>query len=176
MATHSSVLAWRFPGTGECGGLLSVGSHRVEHYWSDLAVAAYILSNYAFSSVPPICLVIWHYVVCCCLGAKSHPTLQPHELQPPSFSVLYYLPELAQTHVHWVSMPSGYLIFCHSLLLLPSIFPHIRVFSNELALHIRWPEYWSFSISPSNEYSGLSSFKIDWFDSFAVAGTLKSFL
>ena len=74
------------------------------------------------------------------------------------------------------SMPSNHLILCHLLLLLPSIFPSIRVFSNELALCIRWPEYWSFSvsISPSNEYSGLISFRIDRFDYLAVQGTLKS--
>ena len=73
-------------------------------------------------------------------------------------------------------MPSNHLILCCSLLLLPSIFPSIRVFSNESALRIRWPEYWSFSISPSSEYSGLISFWIDWFDLLAVQGTLKSFL
>ena len=75
-------------------------------------------------------------------------------------------------------MPSNHLILCRPLLLLPSIFPSIRVFSNESALHIRWPKYWSFSfnISPSNEYSGFISFRIDWFDLFAVQGTLKSFL
>ena len=75
-------------------------------------------------------------------------------------------------------MPSKHLIFCHPLLLLPSIFPSIRVFSKESVLHIRWPKYWSFSfsISPSNEYSGLISFKIDWFDLLAVEGTLKSLL
>ena len=75
-------------------------------------------------------------------------------------------------------MPSSHLIFCCPLLLLPSIFPRIRVFSNELALHIRWPKYcsFSFSIVPSNEYSGLISFKIDWFDLLAVQGTLKSIL
>ena len=74
-------------------------------------------------------------------------------------------------------MPSNHLILCHPLLLLPSIFPSIRVFSNELALHIRWPKYWSFSfsISPSNEYSGLISFRMD-LDLLAVQGTLKSFL
>ena len=71
-------------------------------------------------------------------------------------------------------MPSNYLILCHTLLLLLSIFLSIRVFSNETALHIRWPEYWSFTISPSNEYSGLISFRIDWFDPLAVQGTLKS--
>ena len=75
-------------------------------------------------------------------------------------------------------MPSSHLIFCFPLLLLPSIFPSIRAFSSESVLHIRWPEYWSFSfsISPSNEYSGLISFRIDWFDLLAVQGTLKSLL
>ena len=75
-------------------------------------------------------------------------------------------------------MPSNHLILCHPLLLLPSIFPSIRGFSRESALHIRWPNYWSFSfsISPSNEYSGLISFRIDWFDLLAVQGTLKSLL
>ena len=75
-------------------------------------------------------------------------------------------------------MPSNHLILCCPLLLLPSIFSSIRVFSNELALHITWPEYlsFSFSISSSNEYSGLISFRMDWFDLFAVQGTLKSLL
>ena len=73
-------------------------------------------------------------------------------------------------------MPSNHLVLCHPLLLLPSIFPSIRVFSNESALHIRWPKYWSFSISPSNEHSGLISFRRDWFDLLAVQGTLKSLL
>ena len=75
-------------------------------------------------------------------------------------------------------MPSNHLILCHPLLLPPSIFPSIRVFSNESALHIRWPKYWSFdfSISPSNEYSGLISFRMDWLDLLAVQDTLKSLL
>ena len=75
-------------------------------------------------------------------------------------------------------MPSNHLILCHPLLLLPSIFPSIRVFSNESVLHIRWPKHWnfSFSITPSNQYSGLISFKVDWFDLLAVQGTLKSLL
>ena len=95
----------------------------------------------------------------------------------PGFPVLHHLPELAQTHVHWVGdviQPSRPV----ALLLLPSIFPGIRVSSNESALRIRWPKCWSFSlsISPSNEYSGLISFRIDWFDLLAVQGTLKSLL
>ena len=73
-------------------------------------------------------------------------------------------------------MPSNHLILCHPLLLLPSFFPSIKVFSNELALYIRWLKYWSFSFSLSNEYSGLISFRIDWFDLLAVQGTLKSLL
>ena len=75
-------------------------------------------------------------------------------------------------------MPSNHLILCHSLLLLPSIFPSIRDFSSESVLCIRWPKHWtfSFSIGPSNEYSGLSSFRIDWFDLLSVQGTLKSLL
>ena len=72
--------------------------------------------------------------------------------------------------------PSNHLVLCHPPLLLPSIFPSIRVFSNESALRIRWPKYWSFSISPSNEYSGLISFRMDWLDLPAVQGTLKSLL
>ena len=94
------------------------------------------------------------------------------------FPVLHYLLEFAPTHVHWVGdaiQPSHSLSPLH---LLPSIFPSIKVFSNELAFCIRWPKYWSFnfSISPSNEYSGFVSFRIDWLDLFAVQGTLKSIL
>ena len=75
-------------------------------------------------------------------------------------------------------MPSNHLILCHPLLFLPSIFPNIRVFSNESDLHIRWPKYWSFSfnISPSNEHPGLISFRMDWLDLLSLQGTLKSLL
>ena len=88
------------------------------------------------------------------------------------------LPEPTQTHVHCVGDASNHLILCRPLLLSPSIFPSIRVFSNESVLPIRWPKYWSFSfsISPSNEYSGLISFRMDWLDLLAVQGTLKSLL
>ena len=90
-------------------------------------------------------------------------------------SVHHQLPEFTQTHVHQViSMPSSHLIFCHPLLLLPSIFPTIRVFSNESTLLMRWPKYWSFSISSSNEHPGLISFRMDWMNLLAVQGTLKS--
>ena len=93
----------------------------------------------------------------------------------PGFPVHHQLPELAQTHVHRVSDTIQPLSYCCPLLLLPSIFYSIRVFSSELVLCIRWPKYWSFSITPSNEYSGLIFFRIDWFD-LAVHRTLKSLL
>ena len=116
---------------------------------------------------------------CCCFSvAKSRLILcNPMDWSIPGFPVLHYLPEFAQTHVQSV-MPSNHFILCHSLLLLPSIFPSISIFSNELALHIRWPKYWSFSfcITPSIEYSGLIFFRINWFDLLAVQGTLKSLL
>ena len=96
----------------------------------------------------------------------------------PGFPVHHQLLELAQTHVSPVSDASNHLILCCPLLLPPSIFPSIRVSYNESILHIRWPKYWSFifSISPSNEYSELISFRMDWLDLLAVQGTLKSLL
>ena len=94
----------------------------------------------------------------------------------PGLPILYHLPELAQTHVYRSVIPSNHLILCCPLLLPPSIVPSMRVFSNESDLHIRWPKHWNFSFSPSNEYSGLISFRIDWFDLLAVQGTLKSLL
>ena len=105
-------------------------------------------------------------------------SLQPHGLQ---LTRLLY-PSLSPTLLKLMSiesvMPSNHLILCHPLLLLPSIFPSIRVFSNEPALCSRWPKYWSFSfsISPSNKYLGLISFRINWFDLLAVQETLKSLL
>ena len=111
--------------------------------------------------------------------AQSRLTLcDPMDCSTPGFLVLYCFLEFAQTHVHWVSdaiQPSHPL---SPLLLLPPIFPSNRVFSNESVLHIRWPKYWrfTFSISPSDEYSGLISFTVDWFDLLAVQGTLKSLL
>ena len=102
----------------------------------------------------------------------------PVDCSIPGFLVLHYLQEFAQLMSIESVIPSNHLILCHPLLLLLSIFPSIRIFSNEWALHIRWPNYWdfSFNISPSNEYSCLISFRIDWFDLFAVQETLKSLL
>ena len=96
----------------------------------------------------------------------------------PGFPVHHQLPELAQIHVHRVHDAYNHLFLCHPLLLLHSVFSSIRVFSHESVLHIRWPDYWSFSfsISPSNEYLGMISFRIDWLDLPAVQGTLKSLL
>ena len=107
-------------------------------------------------------------------------SLQPHGLQharPPCPSPTPRVYSNSCPLNQWCH-PTKHLILCHPLLLLPSIFPNIRVFSNESALCIRWPKYWSFSfnISPSNEHSGLISFRMDWLDLLAVQGTLKSLL
>ena len=135
-----------------------------------------------------LCLTSWrtsqfHSVLlnfcCCCAVAKSFPSLcnlmtAAHQ---DSLSSTFSLSLLKFMSIELVMLPN-HLILCCPLVLLPSIFPSIRVFSNESALHIRWPKYWSFSfsINPSNEYSGLISFRIDWFDLFVAQGTLKSLL
>ena len=102
----------------------------------------------------------------------------PMDCSTSGFPVYHQLPGSAQTQSIKSVMPSTPLILCRPLLLLPSIFPSVRIFSNESVLRIRWLKYWnfSFSTSPSNEYSGLISFRIDWFDLLAVQGTLKSLL
>ena len=112
---------------------------------------------------------------CCSITKLCLTLFNPMDYSMPDFPALHHLLEFAQTHYHWVMMPSN---LCHPLLLLPSIFPSIRVFSNELALHMRWPKYWElqFSISPSNEYSGLISFRMEWLDLLAVQRTFKSLL
>ena len=97
----------------------------------------------------------------------------PMDCSMPGFPVHYQLLELAQTHIELV-MPSNHLILCSPLLRQSSIFPSIRVFSNQSVLHTGWPKYWNFSISPSNEYSGLISFRMDCLDLLDIQGTLKS--
>ena len=115
---------------------------------------------------------------CCCLAAVTSDSLRrwtaAHQASL-SFTISQSLLKLMSIEL---MMSSNHLILCHPLILLPSVFSGIRVFSNELALHIQWPKYWSFSFSnsPSNEYSGLISFRIDWFDLLAVQGTLKSLI
>ena len=105
-------------------------------------------------------------------------SLPPHELQQPGLPVHHQLPEPPKSMSIESVMPSNHLILCLPFLLLPSVFPSIRVFSNESVLRISWSKYWSFSfsISPSNEYSGLIYLKIDWFDFLAVQGTIKNLL
>ena len=116
---------------------------------------------------------------CCCSATQLYLTLcdpwtTGHQASL-SFTISLSLRRLMFTES---VMPSNHLVLCHPLLLLPSVSPSIRVFSNKLALYIRWPKYWSFSfsISPTNKYSGLISFRIDWFDLLAVQSTLKSLL
>ena len=111
--------------------------------------------------------------------AQSCPTLHdPMDHSMPGLPVHHKSRSLLKLMSIESVMPSNRLILCRPLLLLPSVFPSIRVFSNESALHMRWPKYrsFSFSISPSNEYSGLISFRMDWLDLLAVQGTLKSLL
>ena len=119
-------------------------------------------SSVQFSSVAQSCPTLCHSWTAACLASLSVTSSQSLHKQTSIESV----------------MPSSHLILCHLLLLLPSIFPSIRVFSIELVLHIRWPEYWSFSFSTSlsNEYLGLISLRMDWLDLLAVQGTLKSLL
>ena len=225
MATHSSVLAWRIPGTGEPGGLLSMGSHRVGHDWSELAAARVIIrwlwlssshlqlfagGELDFTNFTRFVLLFWPHLAawgiflivpwpwrqcqrmfkllnnCTHLSqsvnsvAQLCPTLcDPMDHSMPGLPVHHYLPSLLKLMSIESVMPSNILILCHHPLLLPPwIFPSIRVFSNESVLRIRWPKYWrfSFSISPSNEYSGLISFRMDWLDLLAVQRTLKSLL
>ena len=169
MATHSSILAWRIPGTGEPGRRLSMGSHRVGHDWSDLAAvaAAFMLltekkwRHNQFSSLSRV----W-------LFTTPWTALRQAYLSITNSQSLLKLRPIESV------IPSNHLILWRPLLLLSSIFLTIRVFFNESILHIRWPKYWSlsFSISPSNEYSGLISFRIDWFDLLAVQGIFKSLL
>ena len=103
--------------------------------------------------------------------------MQPNELQYRQASLSFTISQsVLKVMSIGLMMPPNRLILCHPLLFLPSIFPSIRLFPNESTLHIRWPKYWSFSISPSNEYLGLISFRIDWFDLLAVQGTCKSLL
>ena len=150
METYSSILAWRIPGTGEPVGLPSMGSHRVGHVWSSSS-SSITDFNILFYLKPYFGLVQFSRSV----GSDS---LRPHGLQHTR------LPCPSPTHKTLKLMSiksvmlSNHLIFCRPLLHLPSIFPSIRVFSNESVLCIMWPKYWtfSFSLSPSNEYSGLN--------------------
>ena len=224
MATHSSILAWRFPWTEKPGRLQSMGSQRVGHGWSDLA-CKYILEEASTQkkswvefqiSFQVNCSFLIYYFPSFNLSSAFFFLLTDLFLYflhstPTSISSLFlpqFLLFVVQSLGHvWLFvtpwtvaheapmsftisrslfklmsiesvMPSNQLILSRPLLLLPSIFPRVRVFYNELALHIRWTKYWnfSFSISPSNEYPGLISFRMDWLNLLAVQETLKSLL
>ena len=157
MATHSNILPWKIPWTEEPGWLQSLGSQTVRHNWAS-NIHNQLSSVQSLSRVR-LFVTIW--------TAARQASLSITNSQSPPRSVSIEL-----------VMPSSHLILCCPLLLLPSIFPSIRVFSNELALCMRWPKYWSFSfnISPSSEHPGLMSFRMDWLDPLAVQGTLKSLL
>ena len=151
MATHSSILAWRILWTEEPGGLQSVGSQSPAGL-SRVAVVQSLSHARLFATS-------WT------AAGQASPSITNSQ----SFLKLMFIV---------LVMPSNHFILCFPLLLLPSIFPSIRIFSNESALHIRWPKYWSFrfSTSPSNGYFRLISIRIDWFDLLAVQGTLRSLL
>ena len=125
----------------------------------------YTIRCVQFSSVPQSWVTLYDPMDCIMPGLPVHPQLLELAQTPSSLSIKSV-------------MPFNHLVLCCPLLLLPSIFASIRVFSSESVLHIRWPRYWSFSfsISPSNKYSALISFRIDWFDLLTVQGTLKSLL
>ena len=133
-----------------------------KHHGFNLGCPNVLLSSAQFSWVNPSCLTLW----------------DPMNCSMPGLLVHHQTLESIQTHITESVMPSTHLTLCHPLLLLPPIFLSIRVFSNESTLCIRWSKYWSFSfnISPSNEYSGLISFRMDWLDLLAGQGTLKSLL
>ena len=156
MATHSSTITWKIPWVEEPGRLQSMGSQKSDttellHSLSVQFSSVQLLSHVQFFATP------WTAALQASLSITN-------SRSPPKLMSIESV------------MPSNHLILCCPLLLLSSIFPNIRVFSNELALHIRWPKYWSFSfnISPSNEHPGLISFRMDWLDLLAVQGTLKS--
>ena len=167
MATHSSILAWRIPWTEELGRLQSRVALRVRHEWvTNTFTFLNLIQNIVNNNQNSVQLSHIQLFVIPWTAARQASLSIINSQSPPKPMSIESV------------MPSNHLILCHPLLLLPSIFPSIRVFSNELALRIRWPKYWSFSfnISPSNEHPGLISFRMDWLDVLAVQGTLKSLL
>ena len=193
-AAHSSILAWRISWTEESGLLQSIGLQSVGHDWSSWACTlrqrwwalkgeglGWVTAD-AVWKINSMCIFYNANSLACQFSSvqllSPVQLLQPHWLQHarPPLSVTNFQSLLKLVSIE-LMMPSSHLILCHPLLLPPSLFPCIRVFSSESVL-IRWPKYWSFSfsISPSSEYSGLISFRMNWLDLLAVQGTLKSLL
>ena len=201
-ATHSNILAWKIPWIEEPGRLQSMGLQRVGHDW-----ASKIRTQRKFflqRSVFWLCFFPLDYKIIEIANSFWEFTLYPRQYTKTNFNIIVVVQSLSCVRLFvtpWTAagqdslsvpitqsllklmsielvLPSNHIILCYPFLLLPSIFPSIRVFSNESALCIKWPKYWSFSFSISSfcEYSGLISFMIDWFDLLAVQGTLKSFL
>ena len=158
MATHSSILDWRIPCTGEPGRLQSMGLQRVRHDW---ATNTHFRSFWRISSVQSLSRV--QLFATPWIAARL-----------ASLSITISQSSLRLTSIESV-MPSSHLTLCCPLLLLPPIPPSIKVFPNESTLRMRWPKYWSFSF-PSKEIPGLISFRMDWLDLLAVQGTLSSLL
>ena len=184
MATHSSVLAWRIPWTEEPQGLwrgmcpdpsefpMFCWSSWLEQYHPDLCLPVHRASSpHGFLSSLCLSSVLFSHSI-------MSDSLRPHGLQHARPSCPSPTPGVYSNSCPSSRWCHSIISSCRPLLLLPSIFPSIRVFSNESVFHIRWPNYWSFSfsISPSSEYSGLISFRMDWLDLLAVQGTLKSLL
>ena len=166
MATHSSMVAWRIPWTEELGRLQSRVALRVRHEWvTNTFTFLNLIQNIVNNNQNSVQLSHIQLFVIPWTAARQASLSIINSQSPPKPMSIESV------------MPSNHLILCHPLLLLPSIFPSIRVFSNESALCIKWPKYWSFSfnISPSNEHPGLI-FRMDWLDLLAVQGTLKSLL
>ena len=163
----SMLVKWDLHTLGDSSFWKSLG-HLVAkiHSWS------HEISLWRVNSCSHIAFVTLRVQFSCSVVSDS---LRPH-CSTPGLPVYHHLLELAQTHVHRVGDAIHHLILCRPLLLLPSVFPTIRVFSSVSVFHIRWPKCWSFSISPSNEYKGLIFFRMDWLDLFAVQGTPKSLL
>ena len=192
MATHSNILAWEFPRS--LASYSPWGCKSVRHSLvTTTASPMPHLTEWWLENIFQLCHQrkrkwVWRIlsqIIVYCVLVVAVQSLRHVRLfvtpwtAAPQASLSF---TISQSSIKLMSielvMPSNHLVLCHSLLPLLSIFPSIRVFSNESALPIRWPKYWrfSFSISPSNEYSGLNSFRINWFDLLAVPGTLKSLL
>ena len=175
---YSSAISWNFEGKKKKLAHHTVEKHFFKSFlWGIKSLGAKNIGGLRIiqEKVVYISPLIFSHILKAVQWLSVSNSLRPMDCSTAGFPVHHQLPEFTQTHLHWVGdaiWPS------HRPLLLPSIFPSIRVFSSESVLPIRWPKYWSFNfnISPSNEYSGLISFRIDWLDLLAVQGTLKNLL